>query len=118
MKTAFKTTTYLLLIIFALTSCVSGPEKITEDDKLTEPEYQALLRTARTFIAASGLKISGRDKEFIQTCSPSFKVYYTGYKSGRFSMTWKISEYLSIMLSGDGPFLKKSCRMKVSIIRF
>lgn len=119
MNGVLKTITYLSLIIFTLTSCVDGNlGKITENDKLTEVEYQALLRTARSFIAVSNLKISERDRKFVQTCNPSFRIHYTGYKSGRFSMTWSISERLSVMLSGDGPFLKESCRMKVSVIRF
>ncbi len=122
-----------VLILFSAVSCTTMNE-ITENDKLTEEEYQQLLKKCRLFVmSAPHMKyrpLSKNDKIYIKTHLPKFNPRYFGHKSGTFKMswtrkqpqhgwsTWGESTAFSVRVYGKGEFLDPSCRLRMSVLKF
>ena len=109
-------------MLFAISSCISTSNEITENDKLTPEEYQQLVKKCRIFVITSprlkNMALSDENKRFINTHEPKFNAHYYGHKSGEFHMVWLINPGFSVRVIGRGEFLASSCKLRLSISRF
>ncbi len=88
------------------------------EEKLSPEEYAQLVELARGTIINAKIpaeKLSNTDRAFVKINAPYFDVKYTGYKKGRYSLTWIFDDKRSVRIAGEGDMrdYKKSFQMLV-----
>ena len=99
-----------------LAGCQSGV--ISDGDKLTRDEYISLVNTCRVVLLNPKLNLTEEQKTFLREQAPTFAIDYTGYKQGKFTMSWRLPGKVIASISGDGKVLERSCRIRVAVSNF
>jgi len=101
-------------------SCQSPPTtEVAETDKLTREEYVALVETCRgVLLNSSRLTLTPEQREFVRREAPRFNVDYTGHKEGHYTMVWELPGEMALSIAGEGRMLERSCRVRISVVRF
>jgi len=96
----------MCLIVLLFTGCAFLG--LGGDGKLSPEEYAQLVEFSRGVIGNAkipGDKLSKADREIVKTAAPLFDVKYSGYKTGRYSLTWFFDDKRSIRVEGEGDML-------------
>ena len=96
----------MCLIVLLFTGCAFLG--LAGDGKLSPEEYAQLVEFARGVIGNAKIpsdKLSKADREIVKTTAPLFDVKYSGYKTGRYSLTWLFDDKRSIRVEGEGDIL-------------
>ena len=96
----------MCLIVLLFTGCAFLG--LGGDGKLSPEEYAQLVEFARGVIGNAKIpsdKLSKTDREIVKTTVPLFDVKYSGYKTGRYSLTWLFDDKRSIRVEGEGDIL-------------
>jgi len=104
------------LLLSLLSSCRSG--EISESDKLNPAEQKFLADNAREiFLKSKKFKLTPLEMEFIRNNEPEKGFAYTGYKEGKASLSWQVSENKRIILIIEGDLLKEDRTWRVIVSR-
>ena len=109
----------LLAMPILLSSCSSV---MPEFGRLNPGEYASLVKRCAKIVG--NLPVTGKDpvskedKAFVKKREPKFHAEYTGYKTGRFKMSWKLGPSYIIMVEGRGRMTDEKCPVWVTVQRF
>ncbi len=82
---------FLVLALLIQGCGSSGPVKISESDKLTKAEEQAVVKYSRGMLLnAKRLKLSTKERLTIKLKKPNVKYKYSGHKKGTMWVSWSI----------------------------
>lgn len=96
----------LLAGITVCFGCAAETAGITESDRLTKKETDAVIAHVRKFLLrARKLNLSPAEAEIIRTVEPQVGVYYTGPKTGRLSLHWSLPNYRTLLVQRSGQLL-------------
>ncbi|MBO4631634.1 MAG: hypothetical protein J5858_06900 [Lentisphaeria bacterium] len=95
-----------LLAGLLLCGCSSSESGITEKDRLSPTEEEIVISHVRRFVKrAKKMNLTEAERELIQTVKPSMYVKYTGSKTGRLSLRWKLPNSRILLLQRSGNLL-------------
>ena len=106
--------------MFMLTGCgrSSNYYSLSEGDKLTSSERQALVSYSRKFLLRSKIPLNPFERNIISRTPPVVNERYTDRKTGDIMIKWCIKDKKTITVKGTGDLLKEQdCFWKVSIFR-
>ena len=96
----------LLAGIAVCSGCASGGQGLSESDRLTKEETDAVVAHVRRFILRSRkFNLTPAEKEVVRTVEPQVGVRYTGPKSGRLSLHWSLPNYRTLLVQRSGQLL-------------
>ena len=96
---------FSLLAGLLLCGC-AGESGITEKDQLSSVEEEIVIVHVRRFVMRSKkMNLTEADRQTIQKEKPSMYVHYTGPKTGRLSLRWKLPNYRILILKRSGNLL-------------
>ena len=103
--------------IMIYTGC-SSINKSEERVKLSGVEYKQLVSNARnTILTMPRGKVTKQDKDYISKTQPRIKAKYSGYKKGKYSITWETNSGKILQVFGNGNMLNfMNSFEKISII--
>ncbi|OGV51791.1 MAG: hypothetical protein A2017_18790 [Lentisphaerae bacterium GWF2_44_16] len=105
---------FLLLSLFS--SCRSG--EISEEDKLNPIEQKFLEDNARQiFLKSKKFKLTPIEMGYIRNNEPEKGFAYTGYKEGKATFSWQVSDQKRIILIIEGDLLKEDRTLRVIVSR-
>ena len=105
---------FLLLSLFS--SCRSG--EISENDKLNPIEQKFLVDNAREiFLKSKRFKLTPMEMDYIRNSEPEKGFAYKGYKEGKASFSWQVSDKKRIILIIEGDLLKEDRTWRVIVSR-
>ena len=80
-----------VLAALLLGGCAGGPVKISESDRLTDKEKEALIKFSREMLLKTkSIKLSTKERVTIMYKKPEFKCSYTGHKQGFAIISWPV----------------------------
>ena len=100
MKLSHLTIVFSLLMPLILCSCSTG-DNISDPNSISDKERVDKVNFARYALNESKKILTEEDRALITKNEPEIKEYYTGYKTGRMSMSWQLpSKKVTIIATG------------------
>ena len=95
-------------IVFC-SGCAADSQTLSEKDRLTKEETDAVIAHVRRFVLrARKLNLSPAETEVVRTVEPQVGVRYTGPKTGRLSIHWSLPNYRTLLVQRSGDLLSNS----------
>lgn len=115
----------IIVVVFSLSlffiSCQtekgSFDYEVTEKDKISKEEEDAIVYHAQQFIAANkSLRLEDSHRKIIKTTKPIVRIMYSGPKFGRIELEWPIAKATVLLLSARGKLLAERPNWVVEIL--
>lgn len=100
MKLLNLTTLLTILISVILCSCNTS-DNLSDPNAISDQEKAEMVNFARYSLNQTKKIITDEEKALIMQKAPDIKEYYTGYKTGRMSMSWELpNKRVNIVATG------------------
>ncbi|MBQ9338070.1 MAG: hypothetical protein IJS14_12320 [Lentisphaeria bacterium] len=105
----WKSSILILFLAGFFCGCATGDAVISDKDRLTPEETDAVIAHVRNFVVRSRkLRLTPAEMEIVRKVKPQVGVRYTGPKKGRLSIHWSLPNYRTLLVQRSGDLLSSS----------